>query len=57
VTPAAHEAPALALLRRHYPAAARIGRVTDTAGTVALPQAGLVGSDEGFCPAGSQNQQ
>jgi phosphoribosylformylglycinamidine cyclo-ligase len=57
VTPAAHDAPALALLRRHYPAAARIGRVTDTAGTVALPQAGLVGSDEGFCPAGSQNRQ
>ena len=57
VTPAAHEAPALALLRRHYPAAARIGLVTDAAGTVALPQAGLVGGEEGFRRIGSQNPQ
>jgi phosphoribosylformylglycinamidine cyclo-ligase len=48
VTPPDHEAPALELLRRHYPAAARIGRVTEDAGTVALPQARLIGDARGF---------
>jgi phosphoribosylformylglycinamidine cyclo-ligase len=48
VTPPDHEAPALELLRRHYPAAARIGRVAEGAGTVALPQAGLIGDARGF---------
>ncbi|MFN8163152.1 MAG: phosphoribosylformylglycinamidine cyclo-ligase [Solirubrobacterales bacterium] len=37
VVPAASEAPALDLLRRHYPGAKRIGHATDTAGTVRRP--------------------
>jgi phosphoribosylformylglycinamidine cyclo-ligase len=48
VTPAGHEQPALELLRRHYPTAACIGQVTEDAGSVALPQAGLTGDDRGF---------
>jgi phosphoribosylaminoimidazole (AIR) synthetase len=34
VVPPAEEAAALELLRAHYPAAKRIGRATDAAGTV-----------------------
>ena len=48
VTPAADAERALGLLRTHHPAAARIGRVTPDAGTVALTGAGLVGDEEGF---------
>jgi phosphoribosylformylglycinamidine cyclo-ligase len=47
-TPAGHEDAALEVLRGHHPAAARIGRVTEEAGTVALPEAGLVGDGRGF---------
>jgi phosphoribosylformylglycinamidine cyclo-ligase len=50
VTPSADAGRALEALRRHYPAAARIGQVTDAAGTVALPRAGLVGDSDGFRP-------
>jgi phosphoribosylaminoimidazole (AIR) synthetase len=53
VTPAPHEGPALELLRRRHPAAARIGRVTEHAGTVALPEAGLIGDARGFRAQGS----
>jgi phosphoribosylformylglycinamidine cyclo-ligase len=42
---------ALELLRRRYPGAARIGRVTADAGTVLLPKSALVGDREGFRPA------
>jgi phosphoribosylformylglycinamidine cyclo-ligase len=48
VTAAGHEQAALDLLRRHYPTAARVGRVTQDAGAVALPQAGLAGDAGGF---------
>jgi phosphoribosylformylglycinamidine cyclo-ligase len=41
---------ALEVLRGHYPAAARIGTVTDRAGTVELRAAGLVGDAGGFRP-------
>jgi phosphoribosylformylglycinamidine cyclo-ligase len=44
--------PALALLRRHYPKAQRIGTATTEAGLVRLPAAGLAGSSEGFRAAG-----
>jgi phosphoribosylformylglycinamidine cyclo-ligase len=39
---------ALELLRPHYAAARRIGRVVDQAGTVSLPGQGLVGDRDGF---------
>jgi phosphoribosylformylglycinamidine cyclo-ligase len=39
---------ALEVLRRHHPDAARIGSVTAEAGTVRLPEAGLVGDAGGF---------
>ena len=48
VTPGADAERALGLLRAHHPAAARIGRVTPDAGTVALTDAGLVGDEEGL---------
>jgi phosphoribosylformylglycinamidine cyclo-ligase len=48
VTAAGDEGGALGLLRRHYPRAAAIGRVTDAAGTVNLPGAGLMGDARGF---------
>jgi phosphoribosylformylglycinamidine cyclo-ligase len=43
-----HADRALDLLRGHHPGAAPIGRVTDRAGTVALPHAGLIGDAGGF---------
>jgi phosphoribosylformylglycinamidine cyclo-ligase len=43
---------ALEVLRAHYPAARRIGRVTEQAGTVELARAGLAGDSGGFAPAG-----
>jgi phosphoribosylformylglycinamidine cyclo-ligase len=48
VVPGAAEAPALATLRRHHPAAAAIGGVTEEAGTVRLSEPGLVGDEKGF---------
>jgi phosphoribosylformylglycinamidine cyclo-ligase len=39
---------ALEVLRPHHTAARRIGRVSDRAGTVSLPHAGLVGDRDGF---------
>ena len=39
---------ALEVLRRHHPDAARIGSGTAEAGTVRLPEAGLVGDASGF---------
>jgi phosphoribosylformylglycinamidine cyclo-ligase len=51
VIPASEAKRALEVLHRHYPAASQIGRVTDEAGTVVLPRAGLVGDAEGLRPA------
>jgi phosphoribosylformylglycinamidine cyclo-ligase len=51
VTSAGDAERALAVLRRHHPAASRIGRVTADAGTVVLPDAGLAGDADGFRPA------
>jgi phosphoribosylformylglycinamidine cyclo-ligase len=51
VAPASAAERALALLRAHHPGSARIGTVTDAAGTVALPGAGLVGDAGGFRPS------
>jgi phosphoribosylformylglycinamidine cyclo-ligase len=48
VVRAGHAERALAMLSRHYPAAAKIGRVTEAAGTILLPRAGLVGGEDGF---------
>ena len=48
VTPAAGAERALALVRAHHPGAAQIGRVTEDAGTVVLPGAGLAGDHAGF---------
>jgi hypothetical protein len=48
VVPAGHAKRALVMLSRHYPAAAKIGRVTEAAGTILLPRAGLVGGEDGF---------
>jgi phosphoribosylformylglycinamidine cyclo-ligase len=48
VTPNGEVERALEVLHRHYPAAARIGHVTDDSGTVALPRASLVGEADGF---------
>jgi phosphoribosylformylglycinamidine cyclo-ligase len=48
---AAADAPgALALLERHHPGAAVIGRLTDRAGRVELPHAGLTGDASGLGP-------
>jgi phosphoribosylformylglycinamidine cyclo-ligase len=48
VTPAADAERALALVRRHHPGSAQIGRVTENAGAVELPDAGLAGDQAGF---------
>jgi phosphoribosylformylglycinamidine cyclo-ligase len=48
VTPEGDAESALELLRRHYPSAAAIGRVTAEAGTVVLARPGLVGGRDGF---------
>ena len=48
VTPVGDADRALEALRRHHPGAARIGHVTDDAGTVTLPRAGLAGDQGGF---------
>jgi phosphoribosylformylglycinamidine cyclo-ligase len=50
VLPAAGAEAALAVLRRHYPGAAQIGRVTADAGRVSLPGSGLIGDRDGFRP-------
>jgi len=48
---------AVALAERHHPGAAVIGRVTDRAGVVELPAAGLEGRrGEGFRPAPTANR-
>jgi phosphoribosylformylglycinamidine cyclo-ligase len=51
VVPADREDAALALLERHHRGAARIGRVTDDAGHVALPGRGLRGGRNGLATA------
>jgi phosphoribosylformylglycinamidine cyclo-ligase len=48
VTPEGDAERALGLLRRHYPSATTIGRVTAEAGTVVLARPGLVGGRDGF---------
>jgi len=48
VVPDRRAVDALALLERHHPGAARIGRVTDDAGFVTLPTRGLRGSRDGL---------
>jgi phosphoribosylformylglycinamidine cyclo-ligase len=48
VVPSAHAEPAVELLARHHPGSAVIGRVTDSAGVVELPHAGLRGTRDGF---------
>jgi phosphoribosylformylglycinamidine cyclo-ligase len=50
VIAAEHSERALDLLRGHHPGAARIGGVTGSAGTVQLPEAGLIGGAGGFRP-------
>jgi phosphoribosylformylglycinamidine cyclo-ligase len=52
VVPEASAAAAVELLSQRHPDAAVIGSVTDAAGTVELPRAGLVGARGGFTPAG-----
>ncbi len=48
VTSSESDQQALSVLRPHHPAVAKIGRVTDVAGTVRLTGAGLVGDRDGF---------
>jgi phosphoribosylformylglycinamidine cyclo-ligase len=53
VVPAAEADAAVALLAERHPGTAVIGQVTDRAGVVELPSAGLVGArDQGFSSAG-----
>jgi phosphoribosylformylglycinamidine cyclo-ligase len=51
VVPGHRAEEALARLDRHHPGAARIGRVTDDAGRVALPSRGLRGGRDGLSSA------
>jgi phosphoribosylformylglycinamidine cyclo-ligase len=52
VAPQADAAGAVELLSKHHPGTAVIGSITDQAGLVELPQAGLTGrKDQGFRPA------
>jgi phosphoribosylformylglycinamidine cyclo-ligase len=51
VVAGSHVEQALAVVRRHHPGAAVIGEVTDEAGVVRLPAAGLIGDRNGFRPA------
>ena len=48
VVPAARAGDAIALLERRHPGAAVIGHVTDSAGRVELPTAGLSGDAGGL---------
>jgi phosphoribosylformylglycinamidine cyclo-ligase len=48
IVPAADADEALALLRGHYPAASRIGHVTQEAGVISLPSVGITGRKDGF---------
>ena len=52
VVPEADADAAVALLGRHHPGTARIGRVTGEAGRVALPGLGLAGGPAGLERAG-----
>ena len=51
VTPAADAERTLALVRAHHPGATQIGRVSEDAGTVVLPGAGLAGGHGGLSGA------